>query len=134
MFTTQENGDFAFTNARRNIWGTIDCEVTIEETSEVIEFTASPDDSEDYGRTLYEQLDTTYSSQVALCPEQERNDAFAAMARGERNSLLTGCDWTQSPDVPQSTRELWASYRQALRDVPTQTGFPYEITWPTPPA
>ena len=84
MFTTQENGDFAFTNARRNVWGTIDCDVTIEETGEVIPFTATPDDSEDYGRALYEQLNTTYSSQVGECPEEERYEFFAGVVRRQR--------------------------------------------------
>jgi len=134
MFTTQENGDFAFTNARRNVWGTIDCDVTIEETGEVIPFTATPDDSEDYGRALYEQLNTTYSSQVGECPEEERYEFFAGVVRSDRDVRLTECDWTQNPDVPQSTRELWTPYRQALRDVPAQPGFPYDITWPVPPS
>ena len=134
MFTTQENGDYAFTNAKYNVWGTIDCDVTIAETGEVIPFTAAPDDCEEYGRNLYEQLSTTYSSEVAECPEEERYEIFASIVRSERSSKLSGTDWTQNPDVPEATRSLWTTYRQALRDIPTQSGFPYEITWPTPPA
>ena len=134
MFTTQENGDFAFTNARRNVWGTIDCDVTIEATGEVVPFTATPDDVEEHGRTLYNQLNTTYSSQVTACSTEERDTAFAEIARSDRNTRIRETDWTQSADVPQATKDLWAPYRQALRDVPAQTGFPHEITWPTPPA
>jgi hypothetical protein len=134
MFTKQENGDFAFTNARRNAWGTIDCDVTIETTGEVIPFTATPYDPEEYGVTLYNQLNTTYSSQVADCPEEERYESHAHFVRRDRNRRLKVTDWTQQPDVPEATRTLWQTYRQALRDVPVQTGFPYEITWPTPPA
>ena len=134
MFTTQENGDFQFTNARRNIWGTIDAKVTIAKTGEVIVFTASSEDSEDYGRQLYDQLNTTYSSQVADCPESERHEAFASMVRADRSNLLKGTDWTQNSDVPESTRTLWAPYRQALRDVPSQAGFPYDISWPSLPS
>lgn len=53
--------------------------------------------------------------------------------RGKRDWLLTQSDWTQLPDVPLTTQAAWATYRQALRDVPQQPGFPTEITWPTAP-
>ena len=134
MFTTQENGDFAFTNARRNAWGTIDCDVTIEATGEVVPFTATPHDSEEHGRTLYNQLNTIYSSQVTPCSPEERDAVFAEIARSDRNSRLSETDWTQNADVPQATKDLWAPYRQALRDVPAQPGFPYDITWPVKPS
>lgn len=134
MFTTQENGDFAFSNARRNAWGTIDCDVTLAETGEVIPFTATPYDPEEHGRVLYNQLDTTYSSQVAECSEEERYEVHSCIARRDRNRRLKRTDWTQQADVPEATRSLWTAYRQALRDVPSQTGFPYEISWPVPPS
>ena len=134
MFTTQENGDYAFSNARRNVYGSIDCEVTLAETSEVIPFTASPDDTEEYGRVLYNQLNTTYLSQVTDVTQAELDNYAATKARKKRNKLLASTDWTQNADVPQATRDLWAPYRQSLRDVPSQTGFPHTITWPTPPA
>ena len=89
MFTTQENGDFAFTNARRNVWGTIDCDVTIEETGEVIPFTATPDDSEDYGRALYEQLNTTYSSLVSVLKKNDTNSLQVWYAVTETSGLLS---------------------------------------------
>ena len=49
-----------------------------------------------------------------------------------RTRLLNSTDWTQLPDVPITTKETWATYRQALRDVTAQTD-PFNITWPTPP-
>lgn len=55
-------------------------------------------------------------------------------ARDERARRLSACDWTQLPDVPAGTRTAWAAYRQALRDVTDQAGFPSDITWPVPPA
>lgn len=51
----------------------------------------------------------------------------------KRKKLLAGTDWTQLPDVPISTKTAWAAYRQELRDITTQAGYPTEITWPTPP-
>jgi len=53
--------------------------------------------------------------------------------RNGRNQLLIASDWTQLPDVPNITRELWAIYRQQLRDLPQQSGFPQQVTWPQAP-
>lgn len=67
-------------------------------------------------------------------PEPEQPlEQLAALARSKRNSLLIQTDWTQAADVPQATKDLWAPYRQALRDVPEQSGFPTEIVWPVKP-
>jgi hypothetical protein len=54
--------------------------------------------------------------------------------RQKRNTLLASSDWTQAADVPQAIKDAWATYRQALRDVPQQAGFPANVTWPTKPA
>ena len=68
--------------------------------------------------------------------EQEAKDALdasqAASQRASRNTLLSDCDWTQLPDAPVST-QAWANYRQGLRDVTSQTGFPWDIQWPEKP-
>ena len=53
--------------------------------------------------------------------------------REKRDDLLLETDWTQNPDVPDATKAKWQSYRQALRDVPSQSD-PYNITWPTKPS
>ena len=54
------------------------------------------------------------------------------VVRAQRNRLLSAIDWTQLPDVPLATKEAWATYRQALRDVTEQLD-PFSISWPTPP-
>jgi len=56
----------------------------------------------------------------------------ASNVRAERNAKIAACDWTQVADSPVD-KEAWATYRQALRDVPAQTGFPWNVTWPTQP-
>lgn len=53
--------------------------------------------------------------------------------RNKRDKLLYECDWTQLPDAPVDAA-AWAVYRQELRNVPQQEGFPYSVIWPTPPA
>lgn len=50
-----------------------------------------------------------------------------------RRKLLAACDWTQLPDVTIPTKAEWATYRQALRDISKQEGFPFDVIWPTPP-
>jgi hypothetical protein len=59
----------------------------------------------------------------------------AQQAIARRNSLLEQSDWTQLPDVPLSSEQkaAWASYRQALRDITDQPGFPDNINWPVAP-
>jgi len=60
-------------------------------------------------------------------------DAEQAKAvRDDRNKRLAACDWTQLADSPVD-KTVWETYRQALRDVPSQEGFPWEITWPDEP-
>ena len=52
--------------------------------------------------------------------------------RSDRDKRLSDTDWTQVADAPVD-KAVWATYRQALRDVPAQAGFPYDITWPSKP-
>lgn len=54
------------------------------------------------------------------------------VVRRQRDALLAQSDWTQLPDVPLATKEAWAIYRQALRDVTTQPD-PFSIVWPVAP-
>ena len=68
--------------------------------------------------------------------EQEAKDALdaqqAASQRAYRNTLLSDCDWTQLQDAPVN-QQAWANYRQELRDVTKQAGFPWDIAWPEKP-
>lgn len=60
-------------------------------------------------------------------------DAEQAMAvRQQRTEMLKNSDWTQVIDAPVD-QAAWAVYRQALRDITQQQGFPWEIDWPTIP-
>lgn len=63
---------------------------------------------------------------------QAEIDAQAKAVRTDRNKRLAACDWTQLADSA-ADKAAWATYRQALRDVPSQTGFPWNVTWPDTP-
>lgn len=52
--------------------------------------------------------------------------------RNLRNQYLKDSDWTQVADAPVD-KTAWATYRQALRDITSQEGFPFNVTFPNPP-
>ena len=56
----------------------------------------------------------------------------ATSVRASRKTKLAESDWTQVADAPVD-QAAWAAYRQALRDITTQAGFPWTITWPEQP-
>lgn len=57
----------------------------------------------------------------------------AKRVRTERNQKLADTDWTQLADS-SADATVWATYRTALRDLPSTDGFPHNITWPTEPS
>lgn len=70
---------------------------------------------------------------VALTAEQiaAREAAKAASIRLERDRKLAETDWMALSDVTMSAE--MATYRQALRDITAQEGFPHSVNWPTKP-
>ena len=72
-----------------------------------------------------------YNGEVTV----EEVPTTAEEARARRDKLLAASDWTQVLDAPidAATREAYRVYRQALRDIPEQEGFPAAITWPELP-
>lgn len=60
-------------------------------------------------------------------------EAQRVSVRADRDARLAASDWTQGKDISDAVSMKWAVYRQALRDVPQQTGFPENITWPDKP-
>ena len=64
-------------------------------------------------------------------------DANAAYSvRVERDARLAKTDWlvTKSVDTGVSIGSSWTTYRQELRDLPSSSGFPHSVTWPTEPS
>lgn len=56
----------------------------------------------------------------------------AKSVREQRTEKLKSSDWTQVADAPVD-KAAWATYRQALRDITVQAGFPWDIEWPVAP-
>lgn len=84
----------------------------------------------------YIEGNTVYTVVVqAKTPEEVAADTAseAANVRAQRNEKLAQTDWTQGKDIPENISSKWAAYRQALRDVPAQAGFPWTVQWPNDP-
>lgn len=73
--------------------------------------------------------------QIEAVPEPTTEE-IAAQVRAKRDALLAETDFLMMPDYPLGEEDATAlkTYRQGLRDVPTQEGFPTEIKWPDFPA
>ena len=67
--------------------------------------------------------------------DEEIAAGLAAEARAKRNALIAETDYMAMPDYPLDDEKKAAvlAYRQALRDVPEQAGFPRQIDWPVKP-
>ena len=61
-----------------------------------------------------------------------RDAEQATSVRTNRTKLLADSDWTQIADST-ADKTAWATYRQALRDITAQAGFPWTIVWPNDP-
>jgi len=98
------------------------------------EWTLEQDTSEieRFGFTLADFPDAPVPNMPAYNPDERALEQEAEEVRTQRDALLSQSDWTQVPDAPVD-QAAWAEYRQALRDVPQQAGFPTEIAWPVKP-
>ena len=83
---------------------------------------------DDQGRwfTKYSVVDMNQEAKDALDTTQ------AEAMRRQRTEKLKDSDWTQIADST-ADKTAWATYRQALRDITAQSGFPWDITWPDAP-
>ena len=70
-------------------------------------------------------------------PPPPDTEGEAARVRAQRNTLLVESDVMVLPDrwaaMTPEQQQVWATYRQALRDISDQAGFPWTIDWPVQP-
>lgn len=83
------------------------------------------------GPIFTDNEDSTAAEQEAEYQAQKDAEQ-AANVRQQRTEKLKDSDWTQITDST-ADKQAWATYRQALRDVTAQSGFPWTINWPTQP-
>jgi hypothetical protein len=101
--------------------GSIDASVYYIENDAAVAIPAKPDQ--------YSVFDFTTKQWV-----QQENLAIADVLP-KRQRLLYSSDWTQIPNNPLTSEQqaAWATYRQELRDIPSQSGYPFNVIFPTPP-
>lgn len=94
-----------------------------------------------YG-TCDDDADLTVAGIVSVLSEQEytmfwgvEEDTRINQIRTKRNSLLSDSDWRviKAQETGTAMSAEWMAYRQALRDITNQTGFPDDVVWPTRP-
>jgi Phage tail assembly chaperone protein len=74
----------------------------------------------------------TTAAEQEVAYKASKDAEQAKSVRATRGEKLADSDWTQVADSPVD-KAVWATYRQALRDVTAQSGFPWTITWPDAP-
>ena len=84
----------------------------------------------DRAATETEAAQTAAEQEAAYKAQKDAEQATSV--RADRTKRLAECDWTQIADST-ADKAVWATYRQALRDITAQEGFPWTITWPVQP-
>ena len=100
--------------------------VKFEKFENELFFAANPMDSEAHGRDLFQRsLNGEFGKIEEFSAVKPTLEEVVTEVRNERDKMLVSTDWTQANDIPQATKDKWATYRQALRDVPQQQEFPW---------
>ena len=120
-------------------WGTTTPEVLSELGASVVleGAQASPTRYQTAYRDGVEEIDGKWYTKYSVADMDDEaktaKDAEQAKSvRTTRDEKLKDSDWTQVADAPVD-KTVWATYRQELRDLTKQSGFPWEVTWPTQP-
>jgi hypothetical protein len=138
--------DIKFNDVKNCKWGDAEhthivCEVNFEHLDEIyVPFSADSKDKYEHSKEIYKKA---LAGDFGIIAEYEppappTTEQLATNARGHRDSLLSEVDsivgnplrWASFSEAEQQS---WADYRQALLDVPQQTGFPNTINWPSKP-
>jgi hypothetical protein len=107
----------------------------------VFKVATPPYPSQDYKKNVTEGLPVFIDNQwtvswvITDATQEEienKTEEMAIKVRTQRNALLSSTDWTQLADST-ADKEAWATYRKALRDLPDQTGFPFDVVYPDAP-
>lgn len=77
------------------------------------------------------EMDDILQNAYQVAIEEQDEERAAGLARKIRNKLLSASDAHATVDRPSD--DEWVNYRKALRDLPEQEGFPFEVEFPTAP-
>jgi hypothetical protein len=100
-----------------------------------------PNDGYKYGLEILQQEDGSWEHEIVKVEitqaQYENNVAvYTQIVKADRDKMIASTDWVVTKSAEEGTQvpQAWKDYRQALRDIPTQEGFPFTVTWPTLPA
>lgn len=116
------------------------CHVKFKEVSFPVPFYASKNAVEPQRREVWERCNSGEFGEVVFPPADystlpKTQAELEVIERENRDQLLLKSDWSQANDAPITAEKKaeWVTYRNLLRKVPEQAGFPYEINWPKQP-
>lgn len=100
-----------------------------------IETIPTVDDKTHYAKRTDPYQDANGEWRISYTIEQKPLSQSEESIRKERTRLLSETDWviTKYIERKENIPQEWLDYRQELRDIPQQTGFPWNVTWPTIP-
>jgi len=116
--------------------------MNVVETLKALNFTAyrvdeSPTNEQQYNDQVFILNDQTKPTwnEIQTKWSSISSVVLGAPVREQRNALLAASDWTQANDSPLAAEKKveWATYRTALRNLPTSEGWP-DVTFPTEPS
>jgi hypothetical protein len=92
-------------------------------------------DQSQIGDINEEDMLTLFTEVTGEWPPLPSPESLALDARANRDRMLKDCDWTQVLDCQMSDDDClaWKHYRQSLRDITLQDGWPSVIVWPERP-
>ena len=103
-----------------------------------IPFTASETDVEDTGRELYKKAIAGDFGKIKPYTEPKiPTEVLISIVKKQRDTLLSESDWTDTLSAKNrlgdKLYDKWQDYRQKLRDVTKQAGYPDKVEWPNKP-
>lgn len=119
------------------------CTILFKGCTNPVKFYASPTETDPFQRDMYERLlagefgpvvDGTGEHYITMPKNQAQ---LEEAANAKRTQLLVESDFSDLPATQarftDAEKTAWATYRQSLRDITKQQGYPWDVQWPTKP-
>lgn len=100
----------------------------------VVEGAVTPySESEQAAKDAFPGYGFSWNATTCEWEDNRTTDEAAESVRLERTQRLQATDWTQLGDIDTAVKASYTAYRQSLRDIPEQEGFPFNVVWPELP-
>jgi hypothetical protein len=118
------------------------CEIKFKGCSNFVQFYANKNGRNEFSRNMWTSLNAEEYGEPTFPPSEYRTlpkeqEELEEEVIAKRNQLLVESDWTDSAGgqarLSSEEQTAWATYRQALRDITDQVGYPFDPEWPVKP-